>query len=98
MLPFFHRYDHTNYAGWGLVYLAQMKQLPDEVQAEFDKANWVVKGSLNDLIRSIPFKVRSGSMAGTGKRGGRMDGKMKRKPTQVCRLSNTRKPRKQFGL
>lgn len=37
MLPFFHRYDHTNYAQWGAVYLAQMKQLPVEVQTEFDK-------------------------------------------------------------
>ena len=43
MLPFFHRYDHTNYARWGDVYLAQMKQLPVEVQIEFDKDNWVVK-------------------------------------------------------
>ena len=44
-LPFFHRYDHTNYARWGPVYLAQMKQLPAEVQTEFNKGNWVVKGS-----------------------------------------------------
>lgn len=43
-LPFFHRYDHTNYARWGPVYLAQMKQLPAEVQTEFNKGNWVVKG------------------------------------------------------
>jgi len=28
MLSLFHRYDHTNYAQWGAVYLAQMKQLP----------------------------------------------------------------------
>lgn len=35
----------TNYARWGPVYLAQMKQLPAEVQEEFDSGNWVVKGS-----------------------------------------------------
>ncbi|CAB4044394.1 Hypothetical predicted protein, partial [Paramuricea clavata] len=40
MLPFFHRYDHTNYARWCPVYFAQMKQLPAEVQAEFDCGNW----------------------------------------------------------
>ena len=45
MLLFFHRYDHTNYARWGAVFLAQIKQLPVEVQIEFDKGNWVVKGS-----------------------------------------------------
>ena len=47
MLPFFHRYDHTNYARWGSVYLAQMKMLPPEVLEEFEQGNWVVKGSTN---------------------------------------------------
>ena len=44
-LPFFHRYDHTNYTRCGAVYFVQMKKPPVEVQTEFDKGNWVVKGS-----------------------------------------------------
>ena len=43
-LPFFHRYDHTNYTRC-TVYFVQMKKPPVEVQTEFDKGNWVVKGS-----------------------------------------------------
>ena len=45
MLPFFHRYYHTNYARWGCVYLAEMNQLPIEVKEEFLKGNFVLKGS-----------------------------------------------------
>ena len=40
MLPFFHRYDHTNYARWGCVY-----EIPTDVEEEFKKGNFVVKGS-----------------------------------------------------
>ena len=65
MLPFFHWYDHTNYARWTPVYLAQMKQLPAEVQAEFECGNLVVKGS------SRRFKVDPNQaqewLNGTGK-------------------------------
>lgn len=45
MLPYFHRYDHTNYAKWGTVYLAEMNQLPQEVEEEFKAGNFVVKAS-----------------------------------------------------
>ena len=43
MLPLFMRYDHTNYARWGTIYLNEMHQLPAEVQKEFDCGNFVVK-------------------------------------------------------
>ena len=33
---FFHRYNHIKNVRWGPVYLAQVKQLPAEVQTEFD--------------------------------------------------------------
>ena len=54
-------YDHTNYARWGTVYVAEMHQLPAVVQAEFQKGNFVVKGS------ALPFKwtltkAKNGSM------------------------------------
>ena len=73
MLPFFHRYDHTNYARWGPVYLAQMMQLPEEVQTEFDKGNWVVKGSPRRFNQVDPDQSQE-RLNGTGKRGGGIPG------------------------
>ena len=48
MLPWLIIYDHTNYAKWGPVYLAEMKNLENtapEVYAEFTNGNFVVKRS-----------------------------------------------------
>ena len=48
MLPWLIIYDHTNYAKWGPVYLAEMKNLENtapEVYAEFMNGNFVVKRS-----------------------------------------------------
>ena len=45
MLPFFFRYDHTNSARWGTVYLAEMNRLPEEIYHEFRNGNFVVKES-----------------------------------------------------
>ena len=50
MLPYFHAYDHTNYARWATVYLADMQLLPEtapEVFQEFTSGNFPVKGSDN---------------------------------------------------
>ena len=48
MLPLFMRYDHTNYARWGTIYLNEMHQLSAEVQEEFESGNFIVKrASLN---------------------------------------------------
>ena len=69
MLPYFHRYDHTNYARWGSVYLAQMKQLPAEVQEEFDIGNWVVKGSSRRFNQVDPDQAQEW-MNGVGKGSG----------------------------
>jgi hypothetical protein len=35
MLPYFMSYDHTNYARWGPIYLAEMHHLPAKVLDEF---------------------------------------------------------------
>ena len=43
MLPHFMRYNQTNYARWGTIYLNEMHQLPTEVKTEFEAGNWVVK-------------------------------------------------------
>ena len=69
MLPFSHRYDHTNYARWGAVCLAQMKQLPAEVQTEFNKGNWVVNGSSRRFNQVDPDQSQEWLNV-TGKRGG----------------------------
>ena len=39
------RYDHTNYARQGAIYIAEMHQLPELVLSEFRKGNYVVKRS-----------------------------------------------------
>ena len=83
MLPFFHRYDHTNYARWGAVYLAEMKQLPAEVQAEFDNGNWVVKGSPRRFNQVDPDQGQEW-LNGTGKRGGGIVG-ITRTTAALCR-------------
>ena len=37
-----YRYDHTNNARWGVIYLAQLNQLPVEVIQQFQRGNCVV--------------------------------------------------------
>ena len=49
MLPYFMRYNHTNYARWGTVYLNEMYQLPPEVKKEFDAGNFVIKRTPTSL-------------------------------------------------
>ena len=43
ILPYFYRSDHTNYARWGSIYLAQMNPLPHQVITEFQQGNFIVK-------------------------------------------------------
>ena len=83
MLPFFHRYDHTNYARWGPVYLAQMRQLPVEIQTEFLKGNWVVKGSCRRFNQVDPDQSQEW-LNGIGKRSGGIVG-ITRTPAALCR-------------
>jgi len=50
MLPWLSVYNHTNYARWGPIYLADMKLLPQtapKVYAEFLDGNFVAKRSLH---------------------------------------------------
>ena len=53
MLPFFFRYDHTNYARWGTVYLAEMNRVSEEIYHELMNGKFVVKES------DQSFKARS---------------------------------------
>ena len=44
ILPYFFRYDHTNYAWtWGAVHLEERNQLPKNILHSFIEANFVVK-------------------------------------------------------
>ena len=48
MLPYLTIYDHTNYARWGPVYLAEMKNLQTsapELHREFENGDFVIKRS-----------------------------------------------------
>ena len=45
MPPYFGRYDHLNYARWGPVHLAEMRQLPQPILMEFKRVNFKVKRS-----------------------------------------------------
>ena len=54
MLPYFMRYNHTNYARWGTVYLNEMHQLPSEVKEEFMNGNFVVKRAKQSFNQVAP--------------------------------------------
>lgn len=69
MLPYFFRYNHTNYARWGTVYVSEMHNLPAEVEAEFDQGNFVVKRSDRQFNQVSPDQSQEW-LNGTGKTGG----------------------------
>ncbi|KAK6171650.1 hypothetical protein SNE40_018094 [Patella caerulea] len=69
MLPYLLRYDHYNYGQWGPVYVADMKTLPDVVQDEFHKGNFVVKRSERKFNQVDPDQAQEW-LNGTGKRAG----------------------------
>ena len=46
MLPYFAACDHSNYTRWGVIFLADMKMLPQtapRVQQAFDSGDFVTK-------------------------------------------------------
>jgi len=69
MLPYFMRYDHTNYARWGSIYLAEMKQLPEDVLLEFQNGNFVVKQS-EQLFTQVDPDQSQEWLNAVGKKGG----------------------------
>jgi hypothetical protein len=83
MLPYFMRYDHSNYARWGTVYLAEMNHLPEEVETEFKQGNFVVKRS-NQKFNQVDPDQSQEWMNGTGKRGGGIVG-ITKTPTALSR-------------
>ncbi len=83
MLPYFMRYDHTNYARWGPVYLAEMHQLPAKVLEEFKKGNFVVKQSAANFNQVSPDQAQEWLNA-TGKKGGGVVG-ITKTASALCR-------------
>ena len=69
MLPFFMRYDHTNYTRWGSVYLAETQQLPAEILNEFKNGNFVVKRTKSKFNQVDPDQGQEW-LNSTGKSGG----------------------------
>lgn len=83
MLPYFYRYDHTNYARWGSIYLAQMNQLPPEVETEFQQGNFVVKRSNHRFCQVDPDHSQEW-LNSTGKKGGGIVG-ITKTTSALCR-------------
>ena len=54
MLGYFIHYDHTNYARWDPVYLAEMNQLSTSVLKEFTAGNFVIKRSEGQFNQVVP--------------------------------------------
>ena len=73
MMPYFMRYDHTNYARWGSVYLNEMNQLPPEVEREFNQGNFVVKMSKHNFSQVDPDQCQEW-LNGIGKKNGGIAG------------------------
>ena len=69
MLPYFMRYDHHNYAKWVVIYLAEMHQVPAQVEEEFKRGNFVVKRSNAKFNQVSPDQAQEW-LNGTGKKSG----------------------------
>jgi len=69
MLPYFYWYNQTNYARWGVIYLNEMNQLPQEVKEEFEAGNFVVKCSPHRFNQVDPDQSQEW-LNGVGKKAG----------------------------
>ena len=69
MLPYFHRFGHTNYVKYGPIYYAQMLMLPPAVEQEFRNGNFVVKIGESKFNPVAPNQSLEW-LNGIGKRGG----------------------------
>ena len=69
MLPYFMRYDHTNYIRWGTIYINEMHRLPPEVKREFDAGNFVVKRT-NQRFNQVDPDQSQEWLNGIGKKRG----------------------------
>lgn len=83
MFPYIIRYDHLNYARWGLVYIAEMHQLPQPVLSEFQMGKFVVKRSVQRFNQVDPDQAMEW-VNDTGKTGGGIIG-ITKSTSALCR-------------
>ena len=67
MLPYFMRYDHTNYGRWGLTHLSEIHQFPEEVRAKFGDGNFMVQCA-NQKFSQVDRDQCQEWLSGTAKR------------------------------
>jgi len=83
MLPYFYWYNQTNYAHWGVIYLHEMNQLPQEVKEEFKAGNFVVKCSPHRFNQVDPDQSQEW-LNGVGKKAGGIIG-ITKSTSALCR-------------
>ena len=66
--------DNTNNTRWGVIYIAQINQLPAEVIQQFQQGNCVVMGS-DGRFNQVDPDHSQGWLNGARKRAGRILGK-----------------------
>ena len=72
MLPYFAAFDHSNYTRWGVIFLADMKMLPQtapEVQQAFESGDFVTKETASTFNQipddqALEHVNKSGKVAG----------------------------------
>ena len=72
MLPYFAAFDHSNYIRWGVIFLADMKMLPQtapEVQQVFESGDFVTNETASTFNQISNDQVlehvnKSGKVAG----------------------------------
>jgi len=72
MLPYFAAFDHSNYTRWGIIFLADMKMLPQtapEVQQAFERGDFVTKETASTFNQipddqALEHVNKSGKVAG----------------------------------
>ena len=72
MLPYFAAFDHSNYTRWGVIFLADMKMLPQtapEVQQAFESGDFVTKETASTFNKipddqALEHVNKSGKVAG----------------------------------
>ena len=56
ILPYFMKYNHTNYDRWGTLYISEMHHLPPDVLQKFQSGNFVVRRSSHQINQVDPHQ------------------------------------------
>jgi hypothetical protein len=83
------RYDHTNYARWGAVYLADATRLPPEILQEFRAGNFVVIQS-NAKYNQVDPDQSQEWLNATGKKGCGIVGITRTMLRLICKIKHSK--------